>query len=91
MSGINDSSSVHANTNKRMVIFDFDGTLTDAEQEGQPFRAGYLDDLTVLTGLPRDQVEAEAIKFEAEVASNPERFGWMFKGQIVAPATVDPH
>lgn len=91
MSSTNDSASAHADTDKRMVIFDFDGTLTDAEQEGQPFRAGYLDDLTVLTGLPRDQVEAEAIKFEAEVASNPERFGWLFQGQIVAPATVDPY
>ena len=36
-------------------------------------------------------MEAEAIKFEAEVASNPERFGWLFQGQIVAPATVDPY
>ena len=91
MSGTNDSDSAQADNDKRMVIFDFDGTLTDAEQEGQSFRAGYLDDLTVLTGLPRDQVETEAIKFEAEVASNPERFGWLFQGQIVAPATVDPY
>ena len=91
MSSTHDSDSVHTAHTKRMVIFDFDGTLTDAEQEGQPFRSGYLDDLTVLTGLPRDQIEREAAKFEAEVASKPERFGWMFKGQIVAPATVDPY
>ncbi len=91
MSSSFDSESIHPHTDKRMVIFDFDGTLTDAEQEGQPFRAGYLDDLAVLTGWPREQIETEAIKFEAEVAANPERFGWMFKGQIVAPATVDPY
>lgn len=91
MSSTNDSGSIHTTNTKRMVIFDFDGTLTDAEREGQPFRSGYLDDLSVLTGLTREQVESAAIEFEAEVASHPERFGWMFKGQIVAPATVDPY
>ena len=30
-------------------IFDFDGTLTDAEQEGAPFRQGYLDDICALS------------------------------------------
>ena len=74
-----------------MIIFDFDGTLTNAEAEGKPFRGGYLDDLSTLTGWSRERIEAEAVAFEAEVASHPERFGWMFKGQIVAPATVDPY
>ena len=76
---------------RKMVIFDFDGTLTDAEAEGQPFRGGYLDDLAVLTGWKRAHIEEEAVNFEQEVAAHPENFGWMFKGQIVAPATVDPY
>ena len=74
-----------------LIIFDFDGTLTDAEAEGAPFRAGYLDDLTVLTGWERDRVEREAQSFELEVAAHPERYGWLFQDQIVAPATVDPY
>ena len=74
-----------------LVIFDFDGTLTNAEAEGAPFRTGYLDDLAVLTGWPRDQVEREAQVFEREVAAHPERYGWLFQEQIVAPATVDPY
>ena len=74
-----------------LVIFDFDGTLTDAEAEGAPFRAGYLEDLMVLTGWSQDQVEHQAQSFEREVAANPERYGWLFQGQIVAPATVDPY
>ena len=75
----------------RLIIFDFDGTLTDAEQEGAPFRTGYLDDISVLTGWKRDRVEHEAALFEREVSAHPERYGWLFSGEIVAPATVDPY
>ncbi len=81
----------HSNGSRQLVVFDFDGTLTDAEAEGRPFRGGYLDDLATLTGWKRDDVETAAIAFEAEVSQSPEKFGWMFKGQIVAPATVDPY
>jgi FMN phosphatase YigB (HAD superfamily) len=75
----------------RVIVFDFDGTMTDAEQEGAPFRGGYLEDLAALTGLPMAEIEASAARFEAEVAANPQRFGWIFGGHIVAPAIVDPY
>lgn len=74
-----------------LVVFDFDGTLTDAEAEGAPFRAGYLDDIATLTGWERARIEVEAAAFEREVTANPDRYGWLFQGQIVAPATVDPY
>jgi phosphoglycolate phosphatase-like HAD superfamily hydrolase len=74
-----------------LIIFDFDGTLTDAEREGAPFRGGYLQDLATLTQWPLAQVEEVAKNFEAEVAAQPERYGWLFQNQIVAPATVDPY
>ena len=76
---------------KKLIIFDFDGTLTDAEQEGSPFRKGYLDDIAALSNLDRDQVEVLATQYEQEVAENPGQYGWVFQGQIVAPATVDPY
>lgn len=75
----------------RLLVLDFDGTMTDAEAEGAPFRDGYLDDLAVLTGLTRPEVDALAHRFEAEVAAAPARYGWVFDGRIVAPATVDPY
>jgi phosphoglycolate phosphatase-like HAD superfamily hydrolase len=75
----------------RVIVFDFDGTMTDAEREGAPFRGGYLEDLAALTGLPLAEIEASAARFEAEVAANPQRFGWIFGGHIVAPAIVDPY
>lgn len=75
----------------RLLVLDFDGTMTDAEAEGAPFREGYLQDLATLTGQPIDPILALARQFEAEVAQNPDAHGWMFNGHIVAPAGVDPY
>ena len=75
----------------RLVVLDFDGTMTDAETEGAPFRDGYLEDLALLCGRPLDEVRALAATFEAEVARNPDAHGWVFNGHIVAPAIVDPY
>ncbi|MCP4805022.1 MAG: HAD family hydrolase [Proteobacteria bacterium] len=72
-----------------VLVLDFDGTMTDAEAEGGPYRAGYLADLATLCGV--DSVEELAVGFEAEVAANPDAYGWMFGGTIVAPAVVDPY
>lgn len=85
------SPSTYQTQERSLVIFDFDGTLTDAEVEGAPFRSGYLDDIATLTGWARDDIEREAALFEREVTANPEHYGWLFQGQIVAPATVDPY
>ncbi len=75
----------------RLIVFDFDGTLTDAEEEGRPFRGGYLEDVAVLCGISTGEVHVLAERFEALVAADPQGFGWMYDGHIVAPATVDPY
>lgn len=72
-----------------MLVLDFDGTMTDAEAEGGPYRDGYLADLATLCGV--DSVAELAERFEAEVAANPDAYGWVFGGSIVAPAVVDPY
>ena len=74
-----------------LIILDFDGTMTDAEAEGAPFRGGYLEDVAALCGLDFPAVDALAQGFEAEVAATPEKYGWIYEGQIVAPASVDPY
>lgn len=74
-----------------MLIFDFDGTLTDAEAEGVPFLDGYLDDLCALTGATRDVIVELTDRFEAEIMASSDLYGWVFNGQIVAPASVDPY
>jgi len=75
----------------KLLVLDFDGTMTDAEAEGAPFRAGYLADIAALTGLPAAEVHLLAERFEAEVAAAPDKHGWVYDGRIVAPATVDPY
>jgi len=72
-------------------VLDFDGTVTDAEIEGRPFRDGYLEDLAVLTGRPIDEVRDHAARIEADVARSPGEHGWLYEGKIVAPAVVDPY
>ncbi len=75
----------------KLLVLDFDGTMTDAEAEGAPFRAGYLADIAALTSLPAAEVHLLAERFEAEVAAAPDKHGWVYDGRIVAPATVDPY
>lgn len=75
----------------RLIILDFDGTMTNAEVEGVPFRQGYLEDLAALTGRPVEEMLTLAHRFEQEIAAEPDEYGWMFGGRIVAPATVDPY
>lgn len=76
---------------ERLVVLDFDGTMTDAEEEGRPFSSGYLEDLAALTGRELDEIHEMAKGFEAEVLATPQIYGWLWQGSIVAPATVDPY
>ena len=76
-----------------VLVLDFDGTMTDAEVEGRPFRDGYLDDLCALVGRPAGDAEVLAIaeEVEAELARSPEQHPFLWMGRAVAPATVDPY
>ena len=76
-----------------MLVLDFDGTMTDAEAEGRPFRDGYLEDLCVLVGrAPGDpDVLAIAEQVEAAVERAPAAHPFLWRGRAVAPASVDPY
>lgn len=77
----------------RVIVLDFDGTITDAEAEGTPFRASYLADLAALVGVTVDDSRFAAIvaEVEAELADTPEAHPFLWKGKAVAPAAVDPY
>ncbi|MBI4992881.1 MAG: HAD family hydrolase [Candidatus Magasanikbacteria bacterium] len=76
---------------KRLVVLDFDGTITDAEEEGKPYVTGYAEDLRLLLGKKAEEVTPVLLSAEAEIAANPGENGWLYNGLIVAPATVDPY
>ena len=75
------------------LVLDFDGTMTDAEAEGRPFRDGYLEDLALLVGVASDDpaVRQIADEVEAELAVAPASHPFLWMGRPVAPATVDPY
>jgi FMN phosphatase YigB (HAD superfamily) len=76
-----------------VLVLDFDGTMTDAEEEGRPFRAGYLEDLAILCGQAADApaIARIAAEVEAELATRPQQFPFTWAGRAVAPASVDPY
>lgn len=76
-----------------VLVLDFDGTMTDAEAEGRPFRDGYLDDLCALVGRHAGDPEVLGIAttVETELQQNPEAHPFLWMGRAVAPATVDPY
>ncbi len=75
------------------LVLDFDGTMTDAEAEGRPFRDGYLEDLALLVGAKVGDPDIALIadEVEAEIASAPASYPFLWMGRAVAPATVDPY
>ncbi len=76
-----------------VLVLDFDGTMTDAEAEGRPFRDGYLDDLCSLVGRPSRDPEVLALAADAEgdIARAPATHAFTWMGRAVAPAAVDPY
>ncbi len=75
----------------RLLILDFDGTLTNAEEEGKNYKIGYLEDVALLSNLSIEDAMKLAGQFETEILQNSSKFGWKFNGKIVAPASVDPY
>jgi len=76
-----------------VLVLDFDGTMTDAEAEGRPFRDGYLEDLCMLVGRNAGDEEVLAIaeRVEVTLAAEPESHPFLWMDRAVAPATVDPY
>lgn len=77
----------------KALVLDFDGTMTDAEAEGGPFRAGYLEDLCAMVGRRAGDEEVSAIAdaVDQELAAAPAAHPFLWMGNAVAPATVDPY
>src|SRR5690242_7199486 len=76
-----------------VLVLDFDGTMTDAEAEGRPFRDSYLEDLALIVGqTPGDpEIAGIAETVEDELARAPASHPFLWLGRAVAPATVDPY
>ena len=75
----------------KIIILDFDGTITDAETEGAPYKEGYLEDIALIIDKDLKEIQIQAQAIEEEIHRDAQNFGWIYNDKIVAPATVDPY
>lgn len=74
-----------------MIVFDFDGTATLAEEEALPFVRAYREDLAAFFHLSAAECDARVDALLAEIAAAPERWPFRMGGRAVCPAAVDPY
>lgn len=72
----------------RLVVFDFDGTLTDIAAEGAAFEAAYAAAVGGLFGEARLEVYRECL---AAVRAQAPELGWNMGGGVTAPGDADPY
>lgn len=72
------------------LILDFDGTLTNIEEEAKPYVDGYRLGLARELGLSQSEIENYWEEARAKILRNPEKYGWQLEGIAVASATSDP-
>jgi FMN phosphatase YigB (HAD superfamily) len=73
------------------VIFDFDGTLTDADSCAAPFLEAFRARVAARARLGREAFHEAWTRIAAEIDAYPNQFGWEVDGLVVAPASADPY
>src|SRR5262245_9084065 len=74
----------------KLVIVDFDGTLTDVGEEAKPFRRPFYRAVSKFLNVKLNAASHGLIDL-LERRLNPEVDLWVMAGLAVAPATVDPY
>lgn len=76
---------------QRLVVFDFDGTCTDAEEEGKGFVAAVIATLSLLTSRLESTIRALYDEIEQQILAEPSKYDWVIDGIAVCPGTLDPY
>lgn len=76
---------------QKLTVLDFDGTCTDAEEEGEGFTAAVIATLMEITGRNEVEIGLRYKDARADVLERPLEHGWTIDGRVVAPGTVDPY
>lgn len=69
---------------------DFDGTLTDVDQEAGSAVDGWRTDIGNELGLSASEIERKWSGAQARIEAEPAKYGWLMGSRIVAPAYADP-
>lgn len=72
------------------LVLDFDGTLTNIEEEAKPYVEGFCQGLGRELKLSQSEVETYWQEARTKILQSPEKYGWELDGRIVASATSDP-
>jgi len=75
----------------KLVLVDFDLTLTDPEIEELPFMTGCVRDLIQITGLAEEQIQEINQQVRADMLVHPERYNWEYDGHLVSSTVGDPY
>lgn len=70
---------------QKVVIFDFDGTLTDPRPTYRLYLSHYLPAIVAVTGAPKDFIKRWR-EYSKQVHEHPERYPWVVDGVAVAEA-----
>src|SRR3989338_7143957 len=73
-----------------LVVLDFDGTLTEVDQEAGSAVNGWRADIGNELGLSASEIERKWSEAQAKIEAEPAKYGWLMGSRIVAPAYADP-
>ena len=73
-----------------LVVLDFDGTLTNVDEEAYAAVAGWREDVAKDLGLSAVEIEQRWSAAQAKIELDPSNYGWLMGDKIVAPAYADP-
>lgn len=73
------------------IVFDFDGTCTNAQEEGALFIPVYKAALARLIRQPVEELERIAAERLLAVERQPWQYGWRDGGEIICQPKLDPY
>lgn len=72
------------------LVLDFDGTLTNINEESIPIVEGWKKDVARQLKVSDKELESLWAEQKSKILANPDKYGWERDGKFVAPACIDP-
>ena len=76
---------------KKIIVSDFDGTVTDVEKEASTFEEAYLSNFAKLFNIPLLELHTGVEITKQSIKLSPGLYGWEDQGKIIVSATADPY
>jgi FMN phosphatase YigB (HAD superfamily) len=73
-----------------LVVLDFDGTLTNVDEEAVPAVQGWKNDLRETLGFSEAEFSSVWEDAQSRILSEPSQYGWIMGDKIIAPPYASP-